>query len=456
MRAANDSKLISNICFLLLISQSSAGITNLTCTKRHTVVENSLKSRSHIGIYTMPSTQYEARRLYSLHVFKDNTGSNWVNPTVYVFPLSSRSAHKFDGRSSSRRYAGAGPKGYPGNRDGLVNLYRLPSDQLSFLQQYVRKLNTEVEEQREKLVKDWKASIQQEKKEKEMKEMKRKEEQTKLLDLKRQYLKEKRQNGGTSTEKHNQGEQGRKTHNRGRYGNSYEYDSDATVPGVPPYRGGYYPPPPPPPLHGGLAPNPAAFETPWNIEEVELTFIPEKINLVTPNSIGRDSRLHSFKISEPGDEIRREVKLEVATNVIAPESFSSFAVVLSRCHGVERLPDSTAAYRREYSPNRSYYSDAASQYEAEEEWAESVEKVDPPKTYICPVGYSPIPPPPPSWNPTTGAPVPSNVVGEYKGPEAQGEAGRDEDAFETESKAGDEGEDCGEGTVYVNIVKNGE
>ncbi|RPB22850.1 hypothetical protein L211DRAFT_839215 [Terfezia boudieri ATCC MYA-4762] len=411
----------------------------------------------------MPSTQYEARRLYTLHVFKD-TGSNWANPTVYVFPLSSRSAHKFDGRSSSRRYVGAGPKGYPGNRDGLVNLYRLPSDQLSFLQQYVRKLNTEVEEQREKLVKDWKASIQQEEKEKEMKEMKRKEEQMKLLDLKRQYLKEKRQNGGTSTEKQNEGERRTRktvTRNRGRCGNSYEYDSDATVPGIPvvhPYRGGCYPPPPPPPPpHYGLAPNPAVFETPWTIEEVELTFIPEKINLV--NSGDRDSRLYSFKISELGDEIRREVKLEVATNVIAPESFSSFAVVLSRCHGVERSPDSRAAYRREYSPNRSSYSDVASQCDSEEEWAESVEKVDPPKPYLYPVGYAPMcasPPSPPFGNPATGAPVPSNVVEEFKGSEAPGEVGKDEDAFETESKAGDEGEDCGEGTVYVNIVKNAE
>ena len=413
----------------------------------------------------MPSTQYEARRLYSLHVFKDNTGSNWANPSVHVFPLSGRSVNKFGGRSSSGRFIAAGPKGYPGNRDGLVNLYRLPSDQLSFLQQYVGKLNTEVEEQKEKLVKDWKTSIEQEEKEKFEREMKRNEEQMKLLDLKRQYLKEKGQDGKTSAGKQNQGEQGARgtaTHNRGRRGNRYEYDSDATAREVPeiydvpiarPYRGRYAPPRPP----GGSAPSPATFETPWTIEEVELTFTPEKVTLAAPNPVNRPMGLHSFKISQPGDEIRKDVKLEVATNAIAPESFSSFAVVLSRCQGVERPRDHVAAYQREYSPARSYYSDAVSQYGEEEEWAQSVEKYEPQNGHLFPVGYPPMGPPPPFYNPISGsAPVPSNVVEEQEGSEAPSEAGKDEDAFETESKAGEEGEGCGEGTVYVNIVKKAE
>ncbi|KAF8420514.1 hypothetical protein EV426DRAFT_612590, partial [Tirmania nivea] len=391
----------------------------------------------------MSSSRYEVRRLYSLHVFKDNAGSNWTNPTVHVFPLSSRSARKFGGRSCSGRYAGAGPKGYPGNRDGLVNLYRLPSDQLSFLEQYVGKLNTEVEEQKKKLVKDWKASIQQEEKEKSEKEMKRNEEQMKLLNLKRQYLREREQDGESSAEKQNQGERVTRktvTRNRSRCGNRYEYDSEDTtrLPDARPYRGRNTLPP----SHRGCVPSPATFETPWTIEEVELTFIPEKISLLTPNptSLG----LHPYRMAEPGenqDEIRREVKLEVATNVIAPESFSSFAVVLSRCQGVECPRDAMISYQREYSPARSYFSDAPSQYEAEEdEWAESVEKIDPPKAGIFPPGYP-------------AAPVPSNAIGKQKGSEALSEAGKDEDAFDTESKTGEEGEGCDEGTVYINVVK---
>lgn len=409
----------------------------------------------------MPSTQYEARRLYSLHVFKDNTGSNWTNPTIHVFPLSGKSAHKFGGRPSSGRYVGAGPKGYPGSRDGLVNLYRLPSDQLSFLQQYVEKLNTKVEEQKEKLVENWKASIQQEEKENLEKEMKRNEEQMKLLNLKRQYLKEKRQDGETSAEKQNQGERGpRKTvsRNRGRCGNRYEYDSDSTAREAPviynapvayPYRNRC---PPRAYRSGGSAPSPATFETPWTIEEVELTFIPESINLLAPNSMNRHLGLHTFRVAEPDEnqEIRREIKLEVATNVVAPESFSSFAVVLSRCHGVERPRDNFAAYQREHSPARSYFSDATNQYEAEEEeLAVNVQKLDPILPF--PMGYPP--PPPPICNTTLGAPVPYNVVQEQEVPS---ETGKDEDAFETESKAGEEGEGCGEGTVYINVVKKAE
>jgi len=359
-----------------------------------------------------------------------------------------------------------GPKGYPGNRDGLVNLYRLPSDQLSFLQQYVEKLNTEIEGQKEKLVKDWKASIQQAEKERFGKEMKRTEEQMKLLNLKRQYLKEKRQDGENSTEKQNQGERGTRktaTRNRGHYGNRYEYDSDGTVREVPvepvvyPYRSRYAPPRP----NNGSASSPAAFETPWTIEEVELTFIPDKISLVATNPM--DQGLQSYRVAEPSDESRRDVRLEVATNTIAPESFSSFAVVLSRCQGVERPRDIVPPHphQREYSPGRSYSSDYASQNEAEEEeeWAETVEKIDHQRVGPFPMG---CPPPPPLLplsglsNQTSEAAVPSSVVKEQRGAEAPSETGKDEDAFETESKAGEEGEDCGEGTVYISVVKKAE
>lgn len=337
-----------------------------------------------------------------------------------------------------------GPKGYPGNRDGLVNLYRLPSDQLSFLQQYVEKLNTEMERQMEKLVKDWKASIQQAEKEKFGKEMKRNEEQMKLLNLKRQYLKEKRQDGENSTEKQNQGTRKTVTRNRDRYGSRYEYDSDGTVREVPepivyPPRSRY---PPPRPYHGS-APSPAAFETPWTIEEVELTFIPDKLSLVATDPMSQG--LQSYRMAEPSDESRRDVKLEVATNTIAPESFSSFAVVLSRCQGVERPRDIITPHQREYSPGRTYSSGFTSQYEEEEEeeWAESVEKIDHQRAGPVPMGYPPPPPLP-------------DVVKEQKGAEAPSETGKDEDAFETESKAGEEGEDCGEGTVYISVVKKAE
>ena len=344
-----------------------------------------------------------------------------------------------------------------------MNLYRLPSDQLSFLQQYVGKLNTEVEERKEKLVQDWKSSIQQEENEEFEKEMKRTEKQMKLLDLKRQYLKEKRQDGETSAEKQNQGERGTRKDVRGRCGNRYDYDSDTTARGVPGRRyRGYYAPPPAPPIHRppqpGFATNPATLETPWTIEEVELTFIPEKVRLATPGSGNRHLGLHTFRIGDPVDEVRGEVKLEVATNVIAPESFSSFAVVLSRSHGVECdniLP--SPYYSRGHSPARSYQSGITSQDEAEgEEWAETVEKLEPPKTCIFPVGYPPMGGPPPFWNPTPGAPVPSNVAEEQKGSEAPSETGKDEDSFETESKAEEEGEGCGEGTVYVSVVKRTE
>ena len=339
-----------------------------------------------------------------------------------------------------------------------MNLYRLPSDQLSFLQQYVEKLNNEAEEQKGKLVEDWKAAIRQEEQERFEKEMKRTEGQMKLLDLKRQYLKERRQDSETSAEKPNQGERGAKktiTRNRGRCGNRYEYDSDGTareapvniydIPAPPRYRGRYAPPRP----YRESGPSPATFETPWTIEEVELTFIPEKLSLVP--ALVRHTGLQSYRMPEPGeklDDIRRGVKLEVATNVIAPESFSSFAVVLSRCHGVERPCDITPAHHRDYSPARSYYSDVMNQYDAEEEeeWAESVEKADDQRMGIF-MGY----PPPPPWN-QTGAPVPRNVEGENN-PKDPSEAGNDEDAFETESKTGEEGEDCGEGTVYINAVK---
>lgn len=214
-------------------------------------------------------------------------------------------------------------------------------------------------------------------------------------------------------------------------------------------------PPPAPPLrersnHRGANTNPASLETPWTIEQVELSFVPETVSLVeVPNPRRGMGGLRSYRIANPDEANihKTAVNLEVATNAIAPESFSSFAVVLSRCVGVESPRDDQgpyAVYRRDVSPARTYYSDINDRYGDDDDFVQAVETLEP----LFAPGLSAF-----GW---TQAAVPPTTTCEKQDDakaEKDAEKGDHEDALETESKAGEDGEDCGEGTVHVNVVK---
>ena len=252
----------------------------------------------------IPSSRYDLKRVYTLHIFKDPPGSNWTDPNIHVFPLSSKSAERFSWQAVSE-CAKPEPGRQPGSRDGVVNLYRLPSDQLSFLEQYVAKLNEELEEHTTKLAEDWKASLDQ------------------VFDAQMKPNEEKQnesvgtQNGGGGGEKHETTPTEKEEPEPGDTGNAHTEPLPARHWSSP------------------LGPNPALFETPWTIEDVGLSFIPETVSLESVSGGGAGFSTFAAKSGHSQGESRNGTKLEVATYGLAPESLYSFALLLSRCTGVE-------------------------------------------------------------------------------------------------------------------------
>lgn len=226
-----------------------------------------------------------------------------------MFPLSSKSAEKFNLQAASecaKPEAGWRPK----STDGVINLYRLPSDQLSFLEQYVAKLNEELEEHTAKLAEDWKASLNQE-----------------FLDAqevnKTPEPQRKPQSESVATQNNSGDENAAATPTEDK-----EPDPDDTNNAhMEPLPGRHWSNP--------LGPNPALFETPWTIEDVELSFIPETVSLESTTGGAASFSTFVAKSGKPQGESRKAVMLEVATNSIAPESLYSLAILLSRCTGVE-------------------------------------------------------------------------------------------------------------------------
>lgn len=262
----------------------------------------------------VPSSRYDLKRVYTLHVFKDPPGSNWTDPNIHVFPLSSKSAERFNWQAVSE-CAKPEPGKQPGSRDGVVNLYRLPSDQLSFLEQYVAKLNEELEEHTTKLAEDWKASLDQVFDA----QMKRNEEAINKIAESQQ----KQQNEPVATSNGSGGEKPETTSTEKEEPEPGDTGNTHTEPL--PSRHWSSP----------LGPNPALFETPWTIEDVGLLFIPETVSLESIPGGSAGFSTFAAKSGHSQGESHNGTKLEVATYGIAPESLYSFALLLSRCTGVE-------------------------------------------------------------------------------------------------------------------------
>lgn len=229
-----------------------------------------------------------------------------------MFPLSSKSADRFSWQAVSE-CTKPEPGRQPGSRDGVINLYRLPSDQLSFLEQYVAKLNEELEEHTAKLADDWRASLDQELLNVQIK----RNEEIKAHELQRKQQSEVAMQNDSDDEK----DAATSTENK-----EPELGDDNTHTEPLPARHWSCP----------LGPNPALFETPWTIEDVALSFIPETVSLESvPGGAAGFATLTTKSGGSSQDGSHKAVKLEVATNNIAPESFYSFAILLSRCTGVE-------------------------------------------------------------------------------------------------------------------------
>ncbi|KAI5787666.1 hypothetical protein DFH27DRAFT_574271 [Peziza echinospora] len=116
------------------------------------------------------SSRLEGRRVHELHVFKAGGEKGWAEEaSVLSFPLSSISSGKFSPSSNPvpaahiPSFGSPGTtKGFTGSRDGLVNLHKLPVEQLSYLQSYIDRLNKKVEEDRKAAHKKWKEEAEKE------------------------------------------------------------------------------------------------------------------------------------------------------------------------------------------------------------------------------------------------------------------------------------------------------
>ena len=374
-----------------------------------------------------PTAQFQSKRVYSLHVFRDISNSNWSNPAVHTFPLSSVSYNKLIGRNN-RSYRGS-LRTHLGNRDGLAELYKLPSDQLSFLENYLKNLNAEVAKKKAEVESEWKVTLQKHEQEKKAARA-AKAEARKQKSIQRDAEKQKADRAQDTAQSDSdsdgtaRGGEGRGRRSRKTPGN---YP-------VPMYNAPWIPPPPPPPPANPIV-SPALYETPFTLEAVELFFIPEILSLTEDGRIGP---YNVYKDDDSGNivsTLNKTKRLEIVRSKIAPESFTSFSVVLSRCEAAP-LPDplpAPHAYRTsrrrhvEVSPARSY----CSYYSGSDD-----------DDYGHEVGVE---------QDTTVFKRPSEQAEGSENPEKETNE-NDDEKIETESKAGEEGEDCGEGVIYIKDV----